>query len=464
MSKSKSKTAVTSVHIIGVNGDRLMPTFKFGLVRHLLKDGKAKIICRDPFTIQLLYETTSYVQPIEKCQDTGYLHIGSSLKSETAEYESRQLDLLPDEKQHHDDQRRYRRTRRNRKRYRKQRFDNRRASKKPGWIAPSLRHKYEQHIRDIEEDIQTAPVTDIYIEVGKFDPAMLKAVLNGDPIPEGTDYQRGPLYYAETRRQACFARDRYKWVLCGKGTREGAILKEHHAVFWQGRHGDTLDELVTVCSECHTAANHQPGGKLWGYTPEKAQNLQDATYMNTVRKKLFRHFKDRYPDIRVHFTYGTYTDVSRKELGVEKSHANDAYAMGQFHPEERAQTVLLQKRRRNNRILEKFYDAKYTDIRDGKAKTGKELGCERTNRSEPRNGKKNPRVFRVCKTKKGRRTIRKNHYGLQPGTVVVYQNRFYTAKGCHCNGKRVMLKDEMSGDKSVSINRVSVRNYASGWV
>ena len=42
MSKSKSKTAVTSVHVIGENGDRLMPTFKFGLVRHLLKDRKAK--------------------------------------------------------------------------------------------------------------------------------------------------------------------------------------------------------------------------------------------------------------------------------------------------------------------------------------------------------------------------------------------------------------------------------------
>ena len=153
MPKSKSKTVITSVHVIGATGDRLMPTFKFGLVRHLLKNGKAKIVCRDPITIQLLYETTSYVQPIEKCQDTGYQHIGSSLKSETAEYESRQLDLLPDEKQHHDDQRRYRRARRNRKRCRKPRLDNRRASKKPGWIAPSLRHKYEQHIRDIEKDI-----------------------------------------------------------------------------------------------------------------------------------------------------------------------------------------------------------------------------------------------------------------------------------------------------------------------
>ena len=464
MSKAKPKTKITSAHVISANGERLMPTRKFGLIRHLLEDGKARIFCRDPFTVQLLYDTTSYVQPIEKCQDTGYQHIGSSVKSETAEYESRQLDLPPDEKQHHDDQRRYRHARRNRKRYRKPRFDNRRASKKPGWISPSLRHKYEQHIRDIEKDIRTSPVTDLYIEIGKFDPAMLKAVQNGDPIPEGTDYQRGPLYYVETRRQACFARDGYKCVFCGKGIREGAILKEHHALFWQGRHGNTLDELATVCSECHTSANHQPGGKLWGYTPAKAQNLQDATYMNTIRRMLFDDFRNRYPDIRVHFTYGTYTNANRKELGVEKSHANDAYAMGRFHPEKRAETVMLQKRRRNNRILEKFYDAAYTDSRDGKTKTGAELGCERTSRSESRTGEKNLRIFRVCKTKKGRRSIRKNHYRIQPGTAVVYRNRLYTAKGCHCKGSQVILDGIAGKESSVSIRQISVRKYAAGWI
>ncbi|WP_286818832.1 MULTISPECIES: RRXRR domain-containing protein [unclassified Desulfobacter] len=32
--------------------------------RILLKQGKAKVIQRTPFTIQLLYETTEYVQPV----------------------------------------------------------------------------------------------------------------------------------------------------------------------------------------------------------------------------------------------------------------------------------------------------------------------------------------------------------------------------------------------------------------
>lgn len=47
--------------------------------------------------------------------------------------------------------------------------------------------------------------------------------------------------------------------------------------------------------------------------------------------------------------------------------------MGQFHPKHRTVPVLYKKKRRNNRCLEKFYDAKYVDSRDGKKRTGQEL-------------------------------------------------------------------------------------------
>ena len=70
-----------TVFVINANGKRMMPTTRVGHVRHLLKDGKAKIINRHPFTIKLTYETTNYTQPIELCVDTGYSHIGVSVKS-----------------------------------------------------------------------------------------------------------------------------------------------------------------------------------------------------------------------------------------------------------------------------------------------------------------------------------------------------------------------------------------------
>ena len=49
-----------SICIISKNGERLMPTFRPGRVRHLLKDGKAKIVKHQPFTIQLLYDSNNY--------------------------------------------------------------------------------------------------------------------------------------------------------------------------------------------------------------------------------------------------------------------------------------------------------------------------------------------------------------------------------------------------------------------
>ena len=126
----------TCVCVLSNSGERLMPTFRLGKVRRLLKDGKAKIVKHHPFTIQLLYDSKTNTQPIEICEDVGYNYIGISVKSESHEYVSAQYDTLQDEKEHHDDCRKYRRTRRNRLRYRKPRFDNRKRSE--GWLAPSV--------------------------------------------------------------------------------------------------------------------------------------------------------------------------------------------------------------------------------------------------------------------------------------------------------------------------------------
>ena len=128
----------TCVCVLSNSGERLMPTIRLGKVRHLLKDGKAKIVKHHPFTIQLLYDSKTNTQPIEICEDVGYNYIGISVKSESHEYVSAQYDTLQDEKKHHDDCRKYRRTHRNRLRYRKPRFDNRKRSE--GWLAPSLEH------------------------------------------------------------------------------------------------------------------------------------------------------------------------------------------------------------------------------------------------------------------------------------------------------------------------------------
>ena len=60
----------TCVCVLSNSGERLMPTIRLGKVRRLLKDGKAKIIKHHPFTIQLLYDSETNIQPIEICEGT----------------------------------------------------------------------------------------------------------------------------------------------------------------------------------------------------------------------------------------------------------------------------------------------------------------------------------------------------------------------------------------------------------
>ena len=52
------------VYVLNIHGQPLMPTTRYGKVRRMLNTKQAKVIKRCPFTIQLLYETTNFVQEI----------------------------------------------------------------------------------------------------------------------------------------------------------------------------------------------------------------------------------------------------------------------------------------------------------------------------------------------------------------------------------------------------------------
>lgn len=207
-----------SVAVISKTGERLMPTSEYR-ARKLLKSGKAMKYCYNPFTIRLTERKTGNVQPLELCMDTGYVHIGISVKSEKHEYLAEQIDTLTDEKNRHDACRMYRRQRRSRKRYRQPRFDNRK--REEGWIAPSLEHKKQIHIQAMSRINKVMPITDVTMEMGNFDIQVLKAIEEGTPIPYGADYQHGERYGTATLREAVFSRDNYKCQCCGRTDDKG---------------------------------------------------------------------------------------------------------------------------------------------------------------------------------------------------------------------------------------------------
>ena len=150
-----------------------MPTKRHGKVRRLLKQQLAKVVKVKPFTIQLLYETTSYTQNITLGIDSGYNYIGFSAITEKKELISGEVKLRNDISELIKERRMYRRIRRNRLRYRKPKFNNRVSSKKEGWLAPSIKHKLDSHIRFIEYLKKILPITNIVIEVANFDTRQL---------------------------------------------------------------------------------------------------------------------------------------------------------------------------------------------------------------------------------------------------------------------------------------------------
>ena len=70
------------VYVISKSGKPLMPTNRHGKVRIWLKNKLAKVVQNKPFTIQLLYDTKEYTQPVSLGIDSGYTYIGYSAVTE----------------------------------------------------------------------------------------------------------------------------------------------------------------------------------------------------------------------------------------------------------------------------------------------------------------------------------------------------------------------------------------------
>lgn len=428
-----------TICVIAQNGMRLMPTTNIKKVRKLLKNKRAKIIAHEPFTIQLLYKSEINTQPIEIGVDAGYQTIGVSVKSEKHEFISAEYELLKDETERHHDRRMYRQARRNRLRYREPRFNNRKASKKEGWLAPSIENKMQRHIDLIDKYIKYMPITSVTIETAQFDTQLVEAIELGKAVPTGEDYQHGERYFYDTLREAVFSRDDHCCQICKKSAiDDNVILKIHHLGYRKGDRSNRLNNLLTVCDKCHTPKNHKEGGKLYDLKP-KLHQYKGMAFMNSVKWQIYNELKKKYIDIDVYLTNGVSTKRTRNDRNISKTHANDAYCIGSFFPKHRTPTLYYKKKRRNNRILSKFYDAKYIDIRDNSIKSGQQLSTNRTNRSTPRNNPNNERMFRSQKVRKGHLSIRKKHYSLQPHDIVLYNNNKYHVKGIQNKGAYVSL-------------------------
>ena len=409
------------VYVISKDGKPLMPTERYGKVRKLLKQKLAKVVRLHPFTIQLQYVTTTYTQPISLGIDSGYTYIGYSAITDKREVMSGVLSLLSDISERIAKRREYRRLRRSRLRYRKPRFNNRRIPE--GWLPPSIQHKVDSHIRFIKLLKSILPITRTTIEVASFDIQKIK-----DPNIQGMDYQNGEQKGFYNLREYILYRDNYTCQLCGK---RNVPLRVHHIGYWKGDRTNKPSNLITLCTQCASAKNHLPKGKLYGWEP-KLKAFKEETFMSILRKRLAN-------TLNCNFTYGYLTKARRIELNLEKIHYNDAFCIaGGTENHTRIEPINFGQTRRNNRSLEKFYDAKYIDIRTGKPAKGLELFNGRTTRNKNLN-LENLHKYRGKKLSKGRRQIRRQRYLYQHNDLVKLNGKVYIVDGTSSYGKYIGL-------------------------
>ena len=443
---------VERVYVVSKSGKPLMPTKRLGKVRRLLKSGQAKVFRYEPFTIQLLYETTEYTQNVTLGVDAGYQTVGFSATTETEELIAGELQLLSGMSERLTQRAMYRNNRRSRTRYRPPRFKNRR--RPSGWLAPSIQHKLDSHIRLVDILTSILPVTKIIVEVANFD---IQAIKN--PSISGVGYQQGEQAGFWNLREYVLHRDGHKCQnpKCKNRAKE-QILEVHHIGYWKKDRSDRPSNLITLCIKCHTPKNHTNKGFLYGWQP-KLKSFKPETFMTTVRWRLTNELSATH-------TYGYITKSGRIALNLEKSHYNDAFVIAGGSTQKRATPIFMGQSKRNNRKLETFVDAKYIDKRtigDEKPKTatGQELSSGRRTRNKNLNGP-NLRIYRGKKVRKGKRRIRRQRYPLQPLDIVSFQGQRYVVKGTHGYGHRVKLKTQAGKVLDVLVRLVTPIQMKSG--
>ena len=292
------------VYVLNKDNKPQMPTTP-RKARILLKFGKAKIVSITPFVIKLKYGSSGYKQEIVASMDSGYRYIGCAAGTNDKIIYQSEVELRQDIKANMTQRRMYRRNRRSRKtNYRETRFDNRKGIHLP----PSVQSKYDSHIREMKYLESILPVTRWIIEIGEFD---IHKITNPDVI----DYQSGDKKGFYNTKAYVLHRDGYK---CQSKEKEHSNkLHVHHKIYRSNGGSDLAENLIVVCDMCHDKIHNN---EIILPVKKNRSKTQPATQMNIIGSWLMKN-------LTFERTFGYITKYNREQLGLSKSHANDAIAM-----------------------------------------------------------------------------------------------------------------------------------------
>jgi hypothetical protein len=369
-----------NVYVLNKRHEPLMPTTPRA-ARKLIQNGKAKVVRKFPFTIQLTEAGGETKQGVICGVDTGYQNIGISVVSGKKELFSGELTLENKTSERLTERRMYRRLRRNKLWYRKPRFNNRK--RKSLWLPPSVQRRFDCQTNFIKKVYSILPISELNIEVANFDIQKLN-----NPEIEGKEYQQGNLYGYENMKSFLLSREKGICQFCGKKFEAKHGIRIHHIIPRSEGGTDKPDNLSVLHEECHKELHR----KHLEHKLKKNKQYKPSIFMSIVQHR----FKEAFPEAKIVFGYET--KIKRIELELEKSHVNDAFVIADGNTQIRSETCGIKQKHRNNRAIQL-----------------------------------NRKGFKP--------SIRRRRYSIQPSDLIWVEGKKYIANGVYSYGKAVKCHD-----------------------
>lgn len=308
-----------SVFVLDANKTPLDPCHP-ATARKLLRDGKAAVYRRFPFTIILQREIDNpVVQPVTLKVDPGSKTTGMALVQDGKVIFAAELthrgqairDAL-------ESRRAVRRGRRQRNtRYRQARFLNR--TRPVGWLVPSLKSRVDNLQTWFTRFFRLCNLSSISMELVRFDMQLMQ-----DAEISGVEYQQGTLCGYEVREYLLEKFNR-KCAYCGKA--ETALEVEHITPKSRGG-SNRVTNLTLACRSCNQRKGNQTAAEF-GHPQVQAQAkrpLKDASAVNATRWAIWQMFSAS--GMAVEVGTGGRTKFNRTSQGYPKAHWIDAACVG----------------------------------------------------------------------------------------------------------------------------------------
>ncbi len=322
---------MSEVFVLDTNKKTLNPVHP-GRARLLLKQGKAAVYRRYPFTLILkhaverpeLKSVRLKIDPGSKTTGFALLNDASGKVVWAAELGHRGEQI----KRALDKRRAARRSRRQRKtRYRMPRFQNRRPC--TGKLPPSLESRVCNVLTWVRRLMRLCHVTAISQEIVRFDTQALQ-----NPQIEGIEYQHGTLYGYEVREYVLL-----KWQhRCAYCDAQDVPLELDHVQPSAKGGSSRVSNFTLACASCNQRKSDHDVRDFLKEQPERLARLlaylqaplKDAAAVNTMRWALYERL--RVLGVPVEGGSGGLTKYNRLRRGLPKTHWLDAACVGWSTP------------------------------------------------------------------------------------------------------------------------------------